>query len=129
MSSDAVVVDVPQVRRLVAAQFPEWAGLSVTPVASSGVDNITFRLSDDKLIRMPRFARWIGQVTREQRWLPILAPHLPLAVPVPLGKGRPGEGYPFPWSVYAWIEGSNADLSRLADHGRRRSTWPISCWH
>ena len=118
MSSDAVAVDIPQVRRLVAAQFPQWADRPVTPVPSSGVDNITFRLGDDMLIRMPRFARWIGQVTREQRWLPVLAPHLPLAVPVPMGKGRPGEGYPFPWSVYRWIEGSNAELSNLADHGQ-----------
>ncbi|MFI9386816.1 aminoglycoside phosphotransferase family protein [Kutzneria sp. NPDC052558] len=115
MSSAAVHVEVPQVERLVAAQFPEWGGLPVTPVPSSGVDNITFRLGADKLIRMPRFARWIGQVTREQRWLPVLAPHLPLAVPAPLGKGRPGEGYPFPWSVYDWIEGSNAVLSALDD--------------
>jgi aminoglycoside phosphotransferase (APT) family kinase protein len=110
----SVHVDIPQARRLVAAQFPEWADLDVTPVPSSGVDNITFRLGDDKLLRMPRFARWIGQVTREQRWLPELAPHLPLAVPTPLGKGRPGEGYPFPWSVYGWIDGTNAD--RITDY-------------
>jgi aminoglycoside phosphotransferase (APT) family kinase protein len=110
----SVHVDIPQARRLVAAQFPEWAELEVRPVPSSGVDNISFRLGDDKLLRMPRFARWTGQVTREQRWLPRLAPHLPLAVPTPLGQGRPGEGYPFPWSVYGWIDGSNAD--RLTDH-------------
>ena len=110
----SVHVDIPQARRLVAAQFPEWAELDVTPVPSSGVDNISFRLGQDKLLRMPRFARWIGQVTREQRWLPALAPHLPLAVPTPLRRGRPGEGYPFPWSVYGWIDGSTAD--RLTDH-------------
>jgi len=109
----SVHVDIPQARRLVAAQFPEWAELEVTPVPSSGVDNISFRLGADKLLRMPRFARWTGQVTREQRWLPELAPHLPLAVPTPLGQGRPGEGYPFPWSVYGWIDGTNAD--RLTD--------------
>ncbi|MFC0429791.1 aminoglycoside phosphotransferase family protein [Kutzneria buriramensis] len=118
MSSDAVVVDVPQVRRLIAAQFPQWADLPVTPVATSGVDNISFRLGEGMLIRMPRFARWTGQVTREQRWLPLLAPLLPLAVPEPLGRGRPGEGYPFPWSVYRWIEGTNADLSAIDDPGQ-----------
>jgi aminoglycoside phosphotransferase (APT) family kinase protein len=110
----SVHVDIPQAHRMVATQFPEWADLEVTPVPSSGVDNISFRLGDDKLLRMPRFARWIGQVTREQRWLPELAPHLPLAVPTPLGRGRPGEGYPFPWSVYGWIEGTTAD--RLTDY-------------
>ena len=105
----SVHVDIPQAQRLVAAQFPEWTDLEVAAVPSSGVDNITFRLGEDKLLRMPRFARWTGQVTREQRWLPVLAPHLPLAVPTPLGKGRPGQGYPFPWSVYNWIDGTNAD--------------------
>jgi len=118
LSSDAVVVDIPQVRRLIAAQFPAWADLPVTPISKSGVDNISFRLGDGMLIRMPRFARWIGQVTREQRWLPRLAPLLPLAVPEPLGQGRPGEGYPFPWSVYRWIAGANADLSALDDPGQ-----------
>lgn len=111
-------VGVEQVARLVAAQFPQWAGRPVTPVPSGGVDNITFRLGEDLLVRMPRFARWTGQVTREQRWLPLLGPTLPLEVPVPVGKGRPGEGYPFPWSVYRWIEGSNADLANLDDPGQ-----------
>jgi aminoglycoside phosphotransferase (APT) family kinase protein len=103
------------VRALVAAQFPAWSELPVRPVGKPGVDNATFRLGEDKLVRMPRFARWVGQVHREQRWLPVLAPHLPLAVPVPLAQGEPSEGYPFPWSVYAWITGENASRAVLAD--------------
>jgi len=66
-------------------------------------------------VRLPRLPRWVGQVDREQRWLPRLGPHLPLAVPVPVAKGRPGEGYPFPWSVYRWIDGENAALERITD--------------
>jgi aminoglycoside phosphotransferase (APT) family kinase protein len=103
------------VHALVAAQFPAWAELPVRPVGKPGVDNKTFRLGEDKLVRMPRFARWVGQVRREQRWLPALAPHLPLAVPVPLAQGEPDEGYPFPWSVYAWLPGENASRAALAD--------------
>jgi aminoglycoside phosphotransferase (APT) family kinase protein len=60
----------------------------------------------------------VGQVAREQRWLPLLAPHLPLPVPTPLAQGRPGPGYPFPWSVYAWLDGANASRRALADQDR-----------
>lgn len=115
MSSDGVTIDAALVRRLVAAQFPGWAHLPVEPVAKSGVDNATFRLGDSMSVRLPRYPRWIGQVAREQRWLPRLAPHLPLPIPVPLAQGEPGEGYPFPWSVYRWIDGEDATPERLSD--------------
>jgi aminoglycoside phosphotransferase (APT) family kinase protein len=110
-----VYIDVAVVRRLLAAQFPQWAQLPIAPVARSGVDNATYRLGEDMSVRLPRLPRWTGQVEREQRWLPRLAPHLPLAVPVPLAKGIPGEGYPFPWSVYRWLDGENASLERITD--------------
>ncbi|HEY2698503.1 MAG TPA: aminoglycoside phosphotransferase family protein [Pseudonocardiaceae bacterium] len=115
--SDEPIEPTPElVHTLIAGQFPEWSRLPVRPVGKPGVDNKTFRLGEDKLVRMPRFSRWVGQVRREQRWLPVLAPHLPLAVPVPLAQGEPGDGYPFPWSVYAWLTGENASRAALADH-------------
>ncbi|WP_434741511.1 aminoglycoside phosphotransferase family protein [Micromonospora sp. SH-82] len=110
-----VPVDTPLVHRLVADQFPDWADLPVRPVARSGVDNATYRLGDDMLVRLPRLPRWVGQVRREQRWLPYLGPRLPLPVPVPVALGAPGEDYPFPWSVYRWLDGENADLDRITD--------------
>jgi aminoglycoside phosphotransferase (APT) family kinase protein len=64
-------------------------------------------------VRLPRYPRWVGQVEREQRWLPRLAPHLPLAIPVPIAEGKPGEGYPFPWTVNAWLPGEDANPERL----------------
>lgn len=115
---DDVHVDLALVRRLLAAQFPHWAHLPIEPVKTSGVDNVTYRLGADMSVRLPRYPRWEGQVEREQRWLPWLAPHLPLAVPVPLAKGTPGEGYPFPWSVYRWLDGENASLDRITDRAR-----------
>ena len=108
-------IDVPLARRLIATQFPHWADREVTPVERSGVDNATYRLGDDLLMRLPRFARWVGQVEREQTWLPRLAPHLPLPIPVPEAEGVPGEGYPFPWSVYRWLPGRAADPARIPD--------------
>jgi aminoglycoside phosphotransferase (APT) family kinase protein len=108
-------LDAAVVHRLVAGQFPQWADEPVRPVGKPGVDNSTFRLGDDKMVRLPRFERWIGQVHREQRWLPVLAPHLPLPIPKPLAQGEPAEGFPYPWSVYEWLPGEPADPAGLTD--------------
>ncbi|WP_329047921.1 aminoglycoside phosphotransferase family protein [Amycolatopsis sp. NBC_01488] len=115
LSSREATITVEVVRRLVAAQFPRWAGLAVEPAPTQGVDNATFRLGPDLAVRLPRYARWTGQVAREQEWLPKLAPVLPLPIPVPLAEGRPGEGYPFPWSVLRWLPGGPLDPGRVAD--------------
>ena len=115
MSSDEARIDVSVVSALVAAQFPEWAELPVAPVGKPGVDNATYRLGDEMSVRLPRFERWVGQVFREHEWLPVLAPQLPLAVSVPLAQGEPGEGYPFPWSIYKWLDGDAAGPEALTD--------------
>jgi aminoglycoside phosphotransferase (APT) family kinase protein len=100
--------DAELVRRLIGAQFPQWAELPVRPVAASGWDNRSFRLGETMLARLPSAERYAPQVEKEQRWLPILAPQLPLPVPAPLAVGAPGEGYPWGWSVLRWIEGDTA---------------------
>jgi aminoglycoside phosphotransferase (APT) family kinase protein len=66
-------------------------------------------------VRLPSDEGYALQVDKEQRWLPILAPHLPLAIPTPLAKGAPAEGYPFNWSIYRWIHGESACIERIAD--------------
>jgi aminoglycoside phosphotransferase (APT) family kinase protein len=111
-----VTITPELVRRLVATQFPSWAGLPITPVDSQGWDNATYRLGNTMSARLPRFPRWVGQVEREQRWLPRLAPNLPLAIPAPLAMGSPDHGYPFPWSVYQWIDGSPVNPDTLDQH-------------
>ncbi|MFC8342988.1 aminoglycoside phosphotransferase family protein [Streptomyces sp. NPDC057280] len=112
---DGVLIDTTLVRRLLTAQFPQWAHLPLTPVPQSGMDNATFRLGDELSVRLPRYSHWAGQVAREHRWLPRLAPHLPLTVSEPLEIGEPGEGYPYPWSVYRWLDGETATTEALAD--------------
>lgn len=118
MHADEVDTDVALVGRLLTAQFPRWAGLPVEPIRSAGTDNAIYRLGDDMAARLPRIPGAVGQVEKEHRWLPGLAPFLPLAIPAPLSKGTPGEGYPWPWSVYRWLEGENATIGRLADPGQ-----------
>ncbi|MEV0810774.1 aminoglycoside phosphotransferase family protein [Micromonospora sp. NPDC050200] len=108
-------IDVALVRRLVAGQFPHWADLPVRPVQAGGWDNRTFHLGDGMTVRLPSGPGYAAQVAKEQRWLPVLAPHLPLPVPTPLAQGEPAEGYPFGWSVYRWIEGQQARVERIAD--------------
>ena len=101
-------IDTPLVCRLIAAQFPRWAGLPITRVPSAGTDNAIYRLGDDMAVRLPRRPWVAATLTKEQDWLPRLAPFLLLAVPVPLAPGTPGQGFPFPWGVYQWLDGSNA---------------------
>ncbi|WBQ03317.1 aminoglycoside phosphotransferase family protein [Kribbella sp. CA-293567] len=110
-----VTVEVEQVRRLVAAQFPHWAGLPIEPVAKGGWDNWTFHLGPDKLLRLPSASEYAQAVEKEHRWLPELAGRLPLPIPVPLAMGTPSPAYPHPWSVYRWIDGVTASADRIAD--------------
>ena len=118
MHADELDTDVSLVGRLVAAQFPQWAGLSIEPVPSAGTDNTLYRLGDDMVVRLPRRERDSGTLQKEREWLPRLAPLLPLAVPVPLAEGMPAEGYPFAWSVYEWLEGETATSERITDLGQ-----------
>ncbi len=115
MHADEVHIDGSLVRRLIAAQFPDWAHLAIELVVSTGTDNAIYRLGDEMAVRLPRRQSSVGQVEKEHRWLPTLAPHLPLAIPVPIAKGKPAEGYPWRWSVYRWIQGENATIGRIAD--------------
>jgi aminoglycoside phosphotransferase (APT) family kinase protein len=114
--------DLPDhdVDRLIARQFPRWAGLPIGRVRSAGTDNALYRLGADLVVRLPRTPGAAAGVDTEHRWLPRLSPLLPLAVPVPLGRGVPDDGYPYPWSVYRWLDGENlvdrpvADLADVA---------------
>jgi len=115
MHANEVHTDTQLVGRLLAAQFPQWAGLPLTPVPSAGTDNALYRLGGDMVVRLPRIDWAIGQAEKERRWLPRLAPHLPLTIPEQLARGEPGEGYPWPWSIYRWLPGASATLARLHD--------------
>jgi aminoglycoside phosphotransferase (APT) family kinase protein len=108
-------IDAALARRLVDSQFPQWAGLPITPVELDGWDNRTFRLGDELSLRLPTGDWYAQQVAKEQRWLPRLAPHLPLPIPAPAAHGEPGCGFPWAWSVYRWIDGEIAARARIVD--------------
>lgn len=118
MHPDELETDASLVGRLVAAQAPQWAELPVTPFLAAGTVYALYRLGDEMLVRVPLRARYIAEVEKEHWWLPRLAPLLPLAILLPLVKGRPGEGHPLPWSIYRWLEGEYATLERLSGVGQ-----------
>lgn len=106
-------IDVPLVRKLLAAQFPQWAHLPVEQFPSAGTVNAVFRLGDDMAVRLPRIAGGAADVAKESRWLPWLAPQLPTTIPAVLSRGEPGEGYPWAWSVHSWLDGENPAVGAL----------------
>ncbi|MEU4286345.1 aminoglycoside phosphotransferase family protein [Nocardiopsis dassonvillei] len=106
------------VRALVAEQFPEWRDLPVRPVARQGWDNRSFRLGDELVVRLPSGESYAAAVAKEDRCLPNLAGHLPLAVPVPVATGRPAAAYPFPWSVRRWLPGVTVEAATGIDRTR-----------
>jgi aminoglycoside phosphotransferase (APT) family kinase protein len=107
MHDDEVRTDASLVRRLLEAQFPQWAGLDIEPVRSDGTDNAMYRLGGELAARLPRRPGAVRPIDKEHTWLPRLAPFLPLPLPLPLAKGAPGEDYPWPWSVCRWLDGEN----------------------
>ncbi|MGW0337295.1 aminoglycoside phosphotransferase family protein [Streptomyces sp. NPDC003011] len=110
-------IDDGLVRRLIAGQLPRWSGLPVERLESSGTENAMFRLGADMVVRLPRHPGAVGDVEHEQRWLPRLGPRLPFAAPEPLARGGPGAGFPWPWSVYRWLDGRNPVVGSLEEPG------------
>jgi aminoglycoside phosphotransferase (APT) family kinase protein len=66
-------------------------------------------------IRLPAANVYAPQVAKEQRWLPALKPHLHLPIPEPLAHGQPSEDFPYPWSIYRWLEGESANADNVTD--------------
>lgn len=115
MHTDEIDIDESLVKRLLIRQFPQWARLSLEQVPSSGTDNALFRLGDQMVVRLPRINGAVEGVEKEAAWLPLLAPLLSVAVPLPVAQGEPDDGYPWAWGIYRWIEGENPTTAAITD--------------
>jgi aminoglycoside phosphotransferase (APT) family kinase protein len=115
MSELKIEATVEMVEALIASQFPEWANLPIAPVEQQGWDNRTFRLGLNLSVRLPSAEGYTPQAQKEQQWLPVLAPHLPLLVPTLRAKGTASEHFPWQWGVYEWIEGGTAKTEPVDD--------------
>lgn len=112
-----IPVSADLVRALLTDQHPHYAHLPVR-FSGEGWDNVTFRLGDNLAVRLPRRIVAVDLIANEQRWLPLLAPSLPVPITAPIAIGTAGRGYPWPWSILPWIEGTPVDHAPLdADQG------------
>jgi aminoglycoside phosphotransferase (APT) family kinase protein len=109
MHDDEVDIDETLVRRLLAGQMPELATLPLSIVEPWGTDNAVWRLGEELVVRLPRINGAQGQVDKEATLLPLIAPHLSVAVPIPVAVGEPAFEYPYRWGVHQWIEGQPAE--------------------
>ncbi len=104
MPAAEVPISVDLVRCLVGEQHPDLAERAIE-FASEGWDSAVFRLGEDLAVRLPRRQVVAELVPNELRWLPVLAPSLPLPISAPVREGQPGCDYPWPWSITTWFPG------------------------
>jgi len=109
-----VDVSADLVRRLLAGQHPDLADLPVEFLAN-GWDNVMFRVGAELVARLPRRTLGAQILVHEQRWLPLLAPRLPLPIPYPERIGHPAHGYPWPWSIVPYLPGEPAATADKLD--------------
>jgi aminoglycoside phosphotransferase (APT) family kinase protein len=117
MSATETAITADLVRAALAAQHPDLAGLPLREVAG-GWGNQMWRLGDDLAVRVQRRDPTPEPQLKERRWLPVLAPRLPLPVPVPVRHGAPSERLPRHWTVMTWVPGEPLDhgtITRGAD--------------
>ena len=105
LHQDEIEIDLPLVRALVDRAFPDLAGRPLRALHTSGSSNALFRLGDDLLVRLPRQPGGAEAITKEARWLPHVAPALPVTVPEIVAVAGPDLAYPERWSVVRWLDG------------------------
>jgi aminoglycoside phosphotransferase (APT) family kinase protein len=105
-------------RTLLREQHPDLADLPLT-WSGTGWDNALWRVGEHLAARFPVRAIAAPLVTHEQRWLPVLAPRLPVDVPVPVRVGMPSAAYPWAWSVVPWFDA----VAAHRNPGDARAAW------
>lgn len=105
-----VDIDERLVRRLLRTQFPDIADDPLVLIGN-GWDNVMYRLGDEFVVRLPRRDAAAALILNEQRCLAILAPRLPLPVPVPVHAGQPTHDFRWHWSVCRWFDGERASAA------------------
>lgn len=117
MQSSTNDIDAGLIRRLLEDQHPDLADLPLV-LAAEGWDNQVWRLGGELAVRMPWATESADELLlKEDRWVPRLAPRLPLAVPVPQRLGVPSERFRHPWSVTTWVAGAPADREPVTSTG------------
>lgn len=121
MAHNGTEVTAEFIRELLRDQHPDLAELPLR-LGARGWDNQLWRLGADLAVRLPWATESADELLRkEHRWVPALAPRLPLPVPVPQRLGAPSERFPRPWIVTTWVPGEPADRAPVT-RGRAAAT-------
>lgn len=112
MSVIGTEVTAGLLRDLLRDQHPDLAGLPLREV-DGGWGNRMWRLGDELAVRVQRMDPDHGPQLNERRWLPLLAPRLPLPIPVPVRDGAPTERFPGIWTVVTWVPGVPLDRGSI----------------
>lgn len=115
MHADEIEISAGLVQRLLQAQFPQWANLPLSAITPAGTDNTMFKLGENLVARLPRTERAAENIEKECKWLPDLAPRLPLPIPTPIAQGRPNADYSLPWAICHLLPGVNLSVTRIDD--------------
>lgn len=108
------------VRALLAEQHADLADLPIEFV-SEGWDSQIYKLGSDYAVRLPRRQINADLLPGELKWLPQLAAQLPLPISSAVREGHPGQGYPWPWSITPWFDGTTwaeGSVDNTADAAR-----------
>lgn len=110
-------LDAMLASRLIGEQFPALAAHAVEPLGS-GWDNAAYLVGEELVFRFPRRQAAAHLLANEALVLPLVAPHLPLPVPLPRFLGRPCAAYPFAFSGAPLVAGKTAETCHLDAEGR-----------
>lgn len=113
MHADEIDISESLVRRLLDEQFPKWADLPLSRIEPRGTVNVIFRLGDDLSLRLPVRHGSTEPGGTEFEWLPRLAQHLPMEIPVPVAQGSPSDEYPWFWDVHSWVGGETMSIESI----------------
>lgn len=127
---DQVNVTTEIVAALILEQFPQWSGEAIQPLPSTGTVHAIFRIGNDLSARFPlRLAdatEVLAVLEQEARASAELAQASRFPAPEPVALGRPGAGYPMPWSIQTWLPGTvafDADPSGSDDFAEDLATF------
>ncbi|MDN5919791.1 MAG: aminoglycoside phosphotransferase family protein [Pseudonocardia sp.] len=113
MSQTEPEITARLVRELLQDQHPDLAGLPLGEV-EGGWGNQMWRLGDELAVRIQRMDTTPEPQLKERRWLPQLAPQLPLPIPVPVRTGTPCDRFGKLWTVMTWVPGCPLDQGEIA---------------
>jgi hypothetical protein len=113
---------------LMRQHFPELTGRRIAAVDVDGSDNSTFRVGETHVARLPTDGGYVPAVAKEHKWLPVIAPQLPVRLPEPVSVRRPGCGFPDRGRCTRGCPASPRPVIACRTRNDSRATLRLSSW-